>query len=1083
MPEMERGVGLSKVVFGPDTWRVDPDTGILSLTEQALASVLNPDPFDQWYTVDPEPIASGQFAVVYHCTHRVTGRPYAAKFAARRRLGDDASATIVHEVAVNVILNQCHINVKLEDVFQTETDYVLVMEFAGGGDLQSVLDEEIVPYEETVADFLKQLLRGLLFIHDSNLVHLDIKPQNLVLMGEYPECEIKLVDFEISRYIKPGSEVIDFLGTPDYVAPEILCLDPITTKTDMWSVGVLSYVLLCGFLPFDSNSDQQTFIEILRGDINFPSELFDDVSEDAIDFIKKLLQREPEQRMSAKDCLEHPWMNKSFVPSLPAPVIEAINEPATLENVSDVTETEAEPLPLTEVSKAMETSAETLPVTEVSDVIPDKEIADISITETPIVNIEAIPEITKVEYPHYVTAPLPVMRAESSPSVIGSLTFQDNENFTDKASFDEFCTQTNGVRRPPHHPNVSQKSMSVASELGSPKSLHTPLPAVTPFLHKESRMGSRQNLDRLKTISKSREVLYEKIQKNKVMKSLSKSRERLFDPKLSMSASRQDLLKCRNLSQSIEALSALTQIHKSEAFHKSCNNLLKPTQRLARIQERMHRSMAAINTGKNEKNTNMQCYQSKYNLNEEYNDFVTQRNTNMNTDMIYTGSAENSYMNVSQDTKLGGLRANPCRGGRSAEGSDRDCCHRRPQPQSTQICRKTSKADRMKKDAQRRRQERKEREMREQQKHRKYSLGSYEAKVPEIETPSRTENVATSPKLRRGSVCHVEQRLQERHEKYIERQEKLGRLENSEGSTRLSSTDSEKSYTSEKPSKHSAKSKAPTSTSERPKRRRNSKLESLTDSDTSTCSSMESVLGSSENITTSSIKPRPNTKTPQRERKKPQFRDSVNILKMEKVDEVRDKLSKITPPMADILEENANDSSVETDENTNQRNEQPKIVGVVLKQNVINKMNSNESLDSVTLDAINTKVTIENEMKNNLSDAHFNYCNSLGINHSLTRTLSNTSDLGSSLSEASETHDRTDEMNCVCRSQSFQRKSSSTNMLRQSLRKRSNSSVGEHDSKPDTKAKPWREVCSGSVAKALRNFDDSINGSNHSLNS
>ncbi|XP_076765419.1 uncharacterized protein LOC143432585 isoform X2 [Xylocopa sonorina] len=134
------------------------------------------------------------------------------------------------------------------------------------------------------------------------------QPQNLVMMGSFPECEVKLCDFEISRVVLEGTEVREILGTPDYVAPEILHYEPITLAADLWSLGVTTYVLLTGFSPFGGETDQETFQNISLGEVDFPEELFGDISAQAKDFVGKLLVLDPSARLTAKQCLRHDWL-------------------------------------------------------------------------------------------------------------------------------------------------------------------------------------------------------------------------------------------------------------------------------------------------------------------------------------------------------------------------------------------------------------------------------------------------------------------------------------------------------------------------------------------------------------------------------------------------------------------------------------------------------------------------------------------------------------------------------------------------------------------------------------------------------
>ncbi|XP_014211568.1 homeobox protein 5-like [Copidosoma floridanum] len=136
-------------------------------------------------------------------------------------------------------------------------------------------------------------------------------PQNLVMMGNFPDCSVKLCDFEISRVILEGTDVREILGTPEYVAPEILHYEPITLAADMWSLGVTTYVLLTGFSPFGGETDQETLKNIIHGQVDFPEELFEDVSIQARDFVAKLLILEPSDRMTAKQCLQHEWLRSA----------------------------------------------------------------------------------------------------------------------------------------------------------------------------------------------------------------------------------------------------------------------------------------------------------------------------------------------------------------------------------------------------------------------------------------------------------------------------------------------------------------------------------------------------------------------------------------------------------------------------------------------------------------------------------------------------------------------------------------------------------------------------------------------------
>ncbi|XP_046603596.1 uncharacterized protein LOC124297051 [Neodiprion virginianus] len=282
--------------------------GLVLVQESQLARVVKTGPISEHYEIDPKPFASGQWAKVYRCRSRSTGIVYAAKYSSRNRFNADCSAELRHEIALLSLCSQSPRVVRLHDVYETPKEIILVMEFAPGGDLQTLIDGDLVPLEGDVVHFVRQLVEGLAYLHERNIAHLDIKPQNLVMMGAFPECDVKLCDFEISRVVLEGTEVREILGTPDYVAPEILHYEPITLAADMWSLGVTTYVLLTGFSPFGGDTDQETFQNISLGEVDFPEELFEDVSSQAKDFVARLLVPDPRARMNAKQCLRHDWL-------------------------------------------------------------------------------------------------------------------------------------------------------------------------------------------------------------------------------------------------------------------------------------------------------------------------------------------------------------------------------------------------------------------------------------------------------------------------------------------------------------------------------------------------------------------------------------------------------------------------------------------------------------------------------------------------------------------------------------------------------------------------------------------------------
>nr|XP_045610150.1 cyclin-dependent kinase-like 5 [Procambarus clarkii] len=738
--------GSWSLALSPGQWSADPNTGIVQLTEAALARLINTDPIDKWYQLDPEPIARGQFAVVYHCRHRITGEEFAAKFSSRWRLGADCTADILHEVAVSAILRPSQRTIQLQDVFSTQTELVLVMEYAAGGDLQTLLDEDMVPYERDVISFTRQLLEGLVFIHDRNIVHLDIKPQNLVLMGEFPDCAVKLCDFEISRVLTPGREVREILGTPDYVAPEIILYEPITTKTDMWSLGVLTYVLLTGFLPFGGDTDQETFLEISLGELDFPEELFEDISADAIDFIKKLLVRQPQSRMSGRECLEHPWMkadlSKAKIP--PQPLTASPPPAATPVITPSPTKPTTQPCAHhVHTSTSIHSPSLMSALSEIITSSGDVDLYTKSLSNTPGV-------LTPSNTPPAFLTP-----SNNTPTVLSPMSSSPRD-----------------IGLPPIHPLTGPKSSAVNSAYSSTSSLY--------------RGGSRQSLDRARSLSKSREVLSERMQMSNQKKSLSKSRERLHEGQLRLSRSREDLWALKSFSHSEEALSAFSWMNEDDSIYKSCNNVFLPMLPMLdenRVSGRLYKSLASIDkidevgTESNQGSERQSIFDSRFSINDEkYNHLITKYNTAVNSHIKSPPRGHTSEGRQSNTVSEERLKGN-CQGGRNANVSTKQCSrHNQSESQPTQKVTKVSRAERMKREAHKKRKGKRDKEKQMPDSPRLKQQAN-ELEVSRHPDKLSTTSRASSPSKRRGSVSHTEQRIQERHERQQEKLERQGREE------------------------------------------------------------------------------------------------------------------------------------------------------------------------------------------------------------------------------------------------------------------------------------------------------------------
>ncbi|XP_019869544.1 death-associated protein kinase related isoform X2 [Aethina tumida] len=293
--------------------------GLLQIADGVLEDYVIRTPISTVYDVDKTPLGRGKYATVCKAVHKKTQVPYAAKFVKKRRRSQDQMKEIVHEIAVLMQCSDTNRVIRLHEVYESDTEMVLVLELAVGGELQHILDVGQCLSEAEARKAMKQILDGVAYLHERNIAHLDLKPQNL-LLSEPNSCDdIKLCDFGISKVLEPGIIVREILGTLDYVAPEVLSYEPIELSTDIWSVGVLAYVLLTGFSPFGADDKQQTYLNISKCALTFEPEHFDDVSSSAIDFIKSALVVDPRKRPKVHDLLNHPWISlKTNIITLPA---------------------------------------------------------------------------------------------------------------------------------------------------------------------------------------------------------------------------------------------------------------------------------------------------------------------------------------------------------------------------------------------------------------------------------------------------------------------------------------------------------------------------------------------------------------------------------------------------------------------------------------------------------------------------------------------------------------------------------------------------------------------------------------------
>ncbi|VVC32965.1 Hypothetical protein CINCED_3A023493 [Cinara cedri] len=258
---------------------------------------------EQYDTLDE--LGKGRYGVVRKVKERESGKYYAAKFVRCIKSKDKDKAQ--EEVDIMNCLRHPKL-LQLDAAFDFPREVVLVTEYILGGELfERVVADDFTLTEKDCILFTRQICEGVDYMHKQNVVHLDLKPENIMCQSRTSH-QIKLIDFGLAQKIQPGKPVRVLFGTPEFIPPEIISYEPIGLESDMWSVGVICYVLLSGLSPFMGDNDSETFTNITRAEFDFDDDAFDAISQDSKDFISALLIKRKEKRLTARECLKHKWL-------------------------------------------------------------------------------------------------------------------------------------------------------------------------------------------------------------------------------------------------------------------------------------------------------------------------------------------------------------------------------------------------------------------------------------------------------------------------------------------------------------------------------------------------------------------------------------------------------------------------------------------------------------------------------------------------------------------------------------------------------------------------------------------------------
>ncbi len=274
---------------------------------------------EEKYLVDPAVVGSGHHGSVRKCIDRKTGQHFAIKSV--RKSDPAVNPEYIHREIL--LLNEMkHPNIiRLVDVFEDEEYLHIITDLCHGGELFHKIVEKASDHttsgcfsEEEAARIIYQVVDAVQYLHRHNIVHRDIKPENILFDTKDKDSPVKIVDFGLARMHLANAgapPMTSFVGTPYYIAPDVI-RRRYGKACDLWSVGVVLYTMLCGYPPFLGQTNADVYESIRRGFYRFPEREWGSISYGAKDFINRLLQRDPRNRMTAEKALKHPWIQKQL---------------------------------------------------------------------------------------------------------------------------------------------------------------------------------------------------------------------------------------------------------------------------------------------------------------------------------------------------------------------------------------------------------------------------------------------------------------------------------------------------------------------------------------------------------------------------------------------------------------------------------------------------------------------------------------------------------------------------------------------------------------------------------------------------
>ncbi|CAD8135986.1 unnamed protein product [Paramecium pentaurelia] len=253
-------------------------------------------------------LGAGAYGKVWKVTHKTTGLIRAMKQIKKSSLIQEEQQRLFAEMNILKNLDHPHI-VKLYELYQDAQNYYLVTEYLSGGELFERIKAMTIFNEKKAAEYMRQILSAVMYCHEQKIVHRDLKPENILFVNDSSTSTLKIIDFGTSRKYDPSKKMTKKLGTPYYIAPEVLKQD-YNEKCDIWSCGVILYILLCGYPPFIGKTEKEIMKKVGEGKYEFDADDWNQISKEAKNLINRMLHVNPNFRISAKQALSDAWIVK-----------------------------------------------------------------------------------------------------------------------------------------------------------------------------------------------------------------------------------------------------------------------------------------------------------------------------------------------------------------------------------------------------------------------------------------------------------------------------------------------------------------------------------------------------------------------------------------------------------------------------------------------------------------------------------------------------------------------------------------------------------------------------------------------------